>query len=256
MKRPSLLSLLLSLVVIAGCQGGKSGPSDTPEPSTQNGGASSTGGATTGGETPEPATNVAVPEELQTAAYHWLGLGYGKAIKYTIKGNNRELNGEQTISPKSAEDGKVIYTVMRTGDLASQLGIEEWSLEKDGVYAISNTRVTTSVREMQAPANMDPGKTWTSNTKAKMQNGGSTVDVAQNLTYKVVGEQSVTTPVGKQQALLVKATGTLKIGEISNRVEASFWYVKDKGMVKNVLKNTNLKDPKEPAAVITIEEAK
>jgi hypothetical protein len=255
MKRFPIIPIVFSLLMLAGCQGGNSSSKSS---STTGGVAPTTPatGGTAGGTTPSPATNVTVPEDLKNDAYHWLGLGNSKPMKYSLTANNISMSGEQTITPKTAENGKVLFSVTRTGDLESNLGNEEWSLEKDGVYAVSNTKVTTPVKDLQAPAKMTPGVTWPGKFEAKMDNHGTIENVAQNLTFKIVREESVTTPVGKQQALLVKATGTLKIGSESSRVEASFWYVKDKGMVKNVLKRSSTKDPKAAPTVITIEETK
>lgn len=261
MKRLTILSLLLSLIVLSGCQ--PSGPSSasgsttgtSTDGSSTTGTAETTAGATTGGET-KPSATVTVPDDLKNDAYHWLGLGNSTPIKYTLTAGSIKMSGSQTTTAKSASDGKVLFSIERDGELNSALGNEEWSLEKDGVYAVSNTKVTTPVRELQAPAVLTPGKTWTVDSKAKMDSNGVSQDVAQNLRFKVVGPTSVTTPVGKQDALLVTATGTLKLGEESNRVEASFWYVKDKGMVKNVLKRSSATDKKAPPTVVTIEEAK
>lgn len=248
MKRYFCLTSIICAMLLAGCQGGGSPASGANSPSpggkpkvTGVGDAGTTGSGT-------PAVTV-VPEELKTEAYHWLGLGNEKPIRYLFTDQTGATStGEQSFKLDSVADGKAIYKLTRTEGLGDKLGDEDWSLEKDGVFIIGNSKMGSGFRDQQANADLKPGSSWVSS--AKMEYGGA--DMEQNLKLSVVGMKHIKTKAGEYDALMVTAKGTLKSGETTSRVEANAWYVKDKGMVKNVLTVTTDKKPQ----VITIEETK
>jgi hypothetical protein len=253
MKRLLILSLLVSLMVSVGCQGGSSVSSANPvdKPGDKPGSKPQVQGTEPSGST-GAKPGVTLPEELKTDAYHWMGLGYGKPIRYQYTDHTgAAYTGDQSIVLDSVTNGKALYKVTRTDSLKDHLGDEDWSLEKDGVFIIGNSQMGSGFRDKQAASTLTPGASWTSATK--IDYNGSTLE--QNLKLAVVGMKHVKTKAGEQDALLVTAKGTLKNKGTTSRVEASAWYVKDKGMVKNVLTLTTGK-PKEPPAVITIEETK
>lgn len=268
--KPTLYSALLAaLLALAGCQGGDKvgGTSDTVASTNSTGAAngtntaaasSTTGGATTGTATTGGGTPAVKPPEpqiaadLKTDAYHWYGLGNTAPMKVEVKVNGgTSYTGTQTVHFQAMKNGRAIFEIARDGELGSQLGTDTLSLEKDGLYTVKSTRFVGTTRNLELPSKLPVGATWRDSGKLTMT-GGEKFD--QNVSFKVVGPQDVTTPVGKQSALLVTSTGNVKTGQGDFKMVSSIWYVKDKGIVKSVVTLTNLKKPKEKPQEITIEE--
>jgi len=235
------LTLALALafaLVLLGCQGG------TP----------ATGDGPVGSPPAKQASPPAVPLDLQTEAYHWYGLANEKPISFDVSVKDSvSYHGTQTVHLKSTENGKAVYEIERTGGLGDQLGTDTVSLEKKGIFVTQSTMYTSDAPNLDMPANVAVGAKWPNKGKLTMKTGQH---FEQDMNFEVIGERQVTTKVGAQTALLIVATGNLKIDQAKYRMESSQWYVKDKGLVKSEIKMLALGNPKAKPQVITIQETK
>jgi len=247
MKINGILVSCAALALI-GCQGG-SATLTTSSGTLDAGQAKNDAAVKTPTPPPAPAS---VPDELKSDAYHYYGLANENPMKVKISGP-REASGTQQFHLKSVEGGKATFEMERTGALADQFGTETVSLEKDGIYTIASTQVNGALHNIELPANLPVGATWKNSDTLKQTNGET---IEQNVAFKVVGPEEVTTEAGKQQALLITASGTMKLGSQTFRMNSRMWYVKDRGLVKSVFNMVNGKDPKAKPQVITIQETK
>lgn len=254
MKIRSLILAGAALAVLSGCQssptasvGGSSTGNGTPKGPVV---ASATGDTAPAAQTPAPP----VPDDLKSDAYHWYGLANDKPmnLEVTVSGGASYV-GTQTIHGKSVADGKAVFEVERTGELETQLGTETLSLEKDGIFTTASTLIKGAVRNEELPAKIAPGLTWQDSGNFNMNSGQH---FEQNQTLKVVGEQTVQTKKGSEAALLITGAGQMKIDKASYRIESKSWYVKDRGLVKNVITMKSLSDPKAKPQEITIQETR
>ncbi len=228
-----LRTLLPLFVVLAGC-GAPKGPDTTTTPS----GSPSTTAVgekpgTTGSPTVEtpPAPAPELPTELKNAAYDYYGLATTSSINLEIEiaGRPGLATGTQVTRFKEMKDGKAVYAVERTGDVAADLGAaEEVSLEKDGVYMLKSDVAKIGTHDLQLPADLAPGKTWSEHTEAEKDSQKLNLD--NNL--KVVGPQKVTTKLGDFDALLVTSSGKGTVGSQKVTINTKMWYAKGRGVVK------------------------
>ncbi|HVT13372.1 MAG TPA: hypothetical protein VHE55_13985 [Fimbriimonadaceae bacterium] len=236
MKSKHYIAIGISLLVLVGCQSASVPPGS-------------------GQSQPPPV----VPDSLKNDAYHWYGLANDKPMKIKMTSSaGKSFTGTQTFKLVSVADGKAIFEIDRDGDLGDTLGNETLSLEPDGVYTIKSTQIEGDIHNLELPAVLKPGTTFKNKGKdMKMRSkSGSTEDVGQDENFKVVGPSKVTTEAGTQDALLVTSTGSMSMGGTTYRIDASIWYVKDKGIVKSVFDMKDVKDPKAPKQEITIQETK
>lgn len=261
MKLRIFLAALASIIVVAGCQspaptgGGTSLTPPPPVTKTPEAQTPPKDGTDTPPHTPaKPSPTPVIPETLKTDAYHWYGLSNVNEmnLQVTVEGQP-PFTGTQQVRFREMKNGKAIFEINRTGAVGSQLGSETIALSKDGAYTIQSTQFTKSTNNLEMPSKLTPGTTWTNGGKFKMTTGQS---LEQNEKFKVVGPQKVTTDVGTQDALLITSKGQVTLQGVKYRMESSFWYVKDKGLVKSVLHLTDLKDKKAQAKTITIQETK
>ncbi len=249
MKTKLSIAIGISLLVLTGCQSG----------TTVTGSGQSGPPATTPAADQKPAPPPVVPDSLKNDAYHWYGLASDKPMNIKMTSSlGQVVTGTQTFKLVSVADGKAIYEIDRGGDLGNQLGNETLSLEPDGVYTIKSTQIEGDIHNLELPANLKPGTTFKNKGKdMKMKNqSGATEDVGQDENFKVVGPSKVTTEAGTEDALLITSTGSMSMGGTTYRIDASIWYVKDKGIVKSVFDMKDTKDPKAPKREITIQETK
>lgn len=262
MKPRSLIALGLSALLFFGCQSsttvtgtGQSGPSPQPEVATAQPSAANAQGAATASQakSEKQAPPPVLPGDLKTDGYRWYGLSSDKPINYTVTmEGNPSFSGSQTMQLKSVEKGRAIYEVERTGGLGDQLGTETVSLERDGVFIIKSTKFTGDVHNLDMPSKVPVGATWKNTGKLEMP--GQKFE--QDLKFTVSGRARVTTPVGTQEALLVKSTGQVTINGAKYRMVSSQWYVKDRGVVKSVISMTGIGVKKPKTQQITIQETK
>ena len=141
--------------------------------------------------------------------------------------------GSQTITLKESKNGQSIYTVDRSGGLAS-LGTEEWKVNTKGVYTSKSSMMTLGEDAMELPAHPKVGMTWKFHTKSDQ----STAKMDMEITCKVLGNEDVTTKGGGYKgALVVEQDGVGTVQGKKVRTESKNWYVKGLGLVKATLKN-------------------
>jgi hypothetical protein len=244
----ALFTLFAALIV--GCQGppptesGTGSSKNTPNPM-----------ASTSGVKPsqKPPAGPPVPETLKGDAYHWFGLGNTEPMKVEVKTGSRTITGEQTTRVLQLKGDRAIFEVKRSGELESLFGTETLSLEKGGIYTVKSTEFLGGIHNLEMPEDLTPGRSWDNNGQFKRANGESLI---QKLSFKVVGPQKVTTPLGTQDSLFITSTGNMSSSGNRYRMESSFWYVRDKGLVKMVIKMQSLSDKKATPQEITYQETK
>jgi len=201
-------------------------------------------------EMPESATGPAIPEELKTDAFRYYGLSNSKPLRMqVVRAGADPLSGEQTFTQKEVKPNAAVFTTTRTGSL-QDLGMEEVSAEKDGVYVLSSTIGDIGGKSLELPAQLEKGKTWKRLTKVTRSDG--TV-VSYDAGFKVVGTEKVKTPLGEFDALLITSDGPAQIGTMKTRMMVKSWYVKDLGPVKII---STLTPTSGPAQTMTIEAIK
>ncbi len=182
-------------------------------------------------------TSNGLPADLQTEGFLYSGAGNSKPMdmqmtQSTDKGQVR--TGAQTITFTGLKDGKATYHIDRTGGLAD-LGTEDWTVSKDGVFDTSSSEMTYVGTAMELPAVPKPGLTWTIHAKAD----SATAKLDQVIQVRIVGKQTVTVKAGTfQDALLVEGEGTGTEQGQKIRTQLRNWYVKGLGVVKASLKLT------------------
>lgn len=228
--------ILAAVALLMGCSG-------SPRPE---------GGApkdASGDSAPSPQAKE-VPAELQNEAYHWYGLDNQKPTEMTVKfPDGQKFEGEQTVKLDSVEDGKATFTIDRTEGLETVFGDEKLSLEKDGIFTVSSTKLKGNPRSIELPAGVKVGTTWKSSSKLETSDDKA---MAQNQTYTAKGIVPVKTASGTEQALKVVCVGTAKIDGTAFTMETRSWYVRDKGLVKAEISMTK-KGPNAKPQTITIE---
>jgi hypothetical protein len=240
-------ALLACLVVAPGCGGSKEpvAKGDTPSATTETAPAPAEPGA------PTPVALSELPDALKTDAYEYYGLGNTKPmdLERTVAGQADVVTGSQRFWLKEVKDGKATFVVERTGGFAS-VGDSELSLEPDGLYAMSSTIGKITPHQLELPAKLDVGTSWTSETKLEEANG---ISLEQKATNKVVKMEKVSTKAGDYDALLVESSGPAKINGESMEMRTKAWFVKGLGAVKMEIVQTPKTGPKQ---TITIQATK
>lgn len=239
MKRFQSWTLLLALgLLIGGCQ-----PA-APAPVTE-GGKTEPGKETTAGDTggnPELEKSVELPAELKTAAVEYYGMtGSRESTFETNWGGDEKGQGTERVRILDVKDGEARVDVVRAGELA-QLGSETVVIRKDGIYTESVGRGELSQAALQLPADVAPGKKWTSSFDLKMPEG--TV-VKATMNGEALALEKIKLSDGKEyEALVIVNRYTMKstpAGGAGSTVtgEAKSWLVKGLGMVKLDMPNPN-----------------
>jgi hypothetical protein len=175
-----------------------------------------------------------VPPDLKTDAFAYYGLGSVKPKNYdlTISSPTPWTSPlASTIRLIKVQPGKAIYEEKDSGP-ATDNATQELSLQTDGFYVDSmSPQVLKTPHLMQLPSKLTPGTTWTV-SQSFAQKGAS---IQETLHYKVVGAQSVSTPGGKFDALYISGDGAGSISGRNAQFTQNSWYVKDFGLVKQVV---------------------
>ncbi|MGV3617583.1 MAG: hypothetical protein ACO1SV_19840 [Fimbriimonas sp.] len=200
-------------------------------------------GATTGTTASAPTTSPeaaapsldTVPAELKHDGYAYYGLGNTKPMVMEIVDSTqpgRTMTGSQTIKLTEVKDGKAVFDIERTDDLA-QLGTQSVTLEKDGIYVTASS-VAQVNHDLELPADVTAGKKWQNTMKVDAPGR----EVEMKSTFKIEGNRKVKTKVGDREAILITSTGQGTMLGQKVRMESQNWYVKDVGGVKAVIKIT------------------
>ncbi|MDX2066109.1 MAG: hypothetical protein SFX74_10230 [Fimbriimonadaceae bacterium] len=192
-----------------------------------------------------------LPEALRHDAAAYYGVGNPEPIDMEIVTSTETgiNSGTQTMRLKETKDGVAIFAVERTGNLAAQLGAMEVRVEKDGVYVHSSGIAIVGDRDLELPADLAPGKTWSTNTRVDKE--GQQMDLKN--TFKVEGIEPVSTKRAKYpEALLVSSVGEGTLNKDRVRIETRSWFVKGRGNIKTEMR---LIDAANKARTISIEES-
>jgi hypothetical protein len=176
-----------------------------------------------------------LPANLRHSGFEFYGLGVTQPVDMEVRlSNGTVLTGSQITTLKSISDGKAVFSIDRTGALAS-LGSMELSLEPEGIYVKSSTIAKVGDRDLEFPSSVEPGKKWSSTAEIDMDNRSLKVTSNQ----EVVGTREVTTKKGKfENALLVTSKGTGVINGKNATMEMRSWHVKGMGAIKMEMKTT------------------
>jgi hypothetical protein len=244
----ALAAVMVGLVLI-GCQPKPAEPTVTVNPPSGSTGTTGTATAPDGtgtksstdaGEGSQPVANVEIPAELKaTDAYRYYGFASDKPVDMQFERGDAPgtvVTGTAVMRAKEAKDGKVLFTIERTGGLGEAFGNEEVSLEKDGVYTLSSSKAKLgSDRTLELPATLEPGKTWDVTTT--LSGGGKTITA--KMKYKVVGKAKVDTKAGSYpDALLITSTGSSTMDGQGSTMTSKQWMVEGKGIVRMEIVST------------------
>lgn len=228
MRNPRFLVALVVLLGLGafGCQSASDKPGDKPtgEPPSADASEPKPADATSDAPKPELAS---LPSELKHAGFEYYGLNNANAVELEIVSGTQVHTGTQTTTLEKIEDGKATFHVDRTGGLA-MLGSGDYSLEKDGVYAIASSLGTIS-RSIELPADVAPGKSWTVDFKLEAS-GGSNLQY--NATMKAVAIEKVKTKAGTFDAIRIESAGPGTHSDKPIQMTMKGWYAKGEGAVK------------------------
>jgi hypothetical protein len=250
-------ALFLFLIVLClGC-----GKPETSTPSGQttaqtpsgNGGRSTTDPVAKPAAEPSPSGSPSVDSisaELKHEGYEYYGLGNTEPmdLEYVTGQGVGTVTGSQVVKLKEVKDGEAIFTIERTGGLAD-LGNEEISLGKDGVYTTSSSMGTLAEPTLNMAAKLTPGARWKSSSKLDSPRGEFSV----TSDYTVVGTRKVKTKAGEREALLIRSTGKGTLNGQSVRMETKGWFVRGRGGVRLELRTI---PEKGKPSTLTIQETK
>jgi hypothetical protein len=199
---------------------------------------------------PKPPSPSEIPSELKHSGFEYYGLAMDKPMMLQfIQPSGAIQTGEQTSILKELKDGTAIYEIQRTGGIGAQMGNNEIRLEKDGIYVHSSSIAKVGDRDLEMPADVSPGKTWT--TKTKIEQPTNSMEVTMN--FKSEGIEKVKTPAGEYDALLVTGNGKGTINGQNVRMETRGWYVKGRGNVRTEMTTIDSKGARQS---LRIEETK
>lgn len=246
------LSLLAILAI--GCSGSSDAPATTATTGTD---AAPKTTATTApeGTAPKPVVSE-VPAAVKTDAYSYFGLDNAKTMNVEMRVKGRPtITGAVTAKLSKVEGETATYTIERTGGIEADLGTDTILVDKTGVYIVGTTVGSmTPAKSLQLPSDLKPGASWTTESKVSKTDG---TELTENGKYVVKGTEKLTTKVGTYDALVVTSTGTgtVKVQGKTNPAtyNATSYYVKDRGLVKQII---NLTLQGQPSNSVTIEESK
>jgi len=125
-------------------------------------------------------------------------------------------NGMATYSSEVTEGGSLAMTIL-------------WTVKPDGVYARQKGAGADDKPQLQIPAVITPGKTWTA--KENYMIGG--VAATTVTTNRIVGFEKVKTARGPFNALVVESKGTFnQAGKKPGQIDTKTWLVRDIGTVR------------------------
>lgn len=171
-----------------------------------------------------------VPQQAKSDAYDYSGLGNAKPMDLEVDTPDQGIKtGSQSVTYDGLANGAGVFTVSRTGGLAEVLGATEHLLsDRTGVYTTSTSIGKLAAKHLELPVGLKPGKTWKTTAKLTAERGV----LNERDTSRVVGIQTVKTPVGSYQALLIETTSDAEMDSQKIKTRLKAWYVKGKGPVK------------------------
>lgn len=226
MKKSTSLYLSIPLALLIGCSKGAESPVASSEAKPESATSSAAQPINSSQPAADPST---IPAELKNDSYKYYGLESTKEVQFERTQNNRTvvLKGTRTSKFIGMKDGVATFQQEYTGDL-SDLGSVTLELRKDGLYLTESSLGQLSKPELQLPATVKIGDTWTGDSSIK----AGTITVTTKETYKVEKMETIETSRGKEQALLVTAKGTMTRDGQVMQVEEKNWCVPGHGPAK------------------------
>lgn len=150
---------------------------------------------------------------------HSMTVGKDKTFSITVEANNDKF----VINGSCTNDGVILLEV--PGVSLSYSG-------KDG----SSTLTTVNADGVTLPNDVQQGDDWTQSIKVIGNSGDVSLTSQIETTYKAVGFETVSTPIGLINALKVEQTGSVSMGGRKMMdIHGYIWYGQGIGVVKNTL---------------------
>lgn len=191
------------------------------------------------------ANSGAISEQSEFA--QWFGLSNHKPMDFTL--TRSDTNATSTGSMTLSRSGEGKYQLDRTGGLVQLGASDKLELRQDGVYTVESSAGKLSGPHLELPADVSPGKTWTTDIQLTTEAGQAMQDREQN---SIVGQVKLSLNGNNYQALLLESNGSAKIGEQTLKTRTKTWLVKGKGMVKTVIETESAGGQK---TTLTLQEA-
>lgn len=205
---------VLLVLVAAGCKGGSA---TTQEPS----------------DGPAKAVEESTSKPLHDGA-DYFGLRDGLVMQAELTGaTSSKQSGTVRVKKLPDKDGHESYEIIREGDLAG-LGTDTVEVRPEGVFNTGNTILETDAPSQELPAHPESGTKWKTELKAKA-NGQ---EVRGNMEFVVRGTESITISGKTMDALVVDATGAMKMGGQSLKMKSTSWYCRQLGLVRQTYEMT------------------
>lgn len=206
-----------------------------------------------GAASASPASPSAAPAQAVAAKApcdnSFIPIKAGAKWTYAVKNNvTAPLTEVNTITGVGADT----FTIsVDTGDKVAWT--ETWTCTTDGLLQLQNnggalsamasgpdgtaTVTTKSNTGITLPLNPKTGDTWTQSTEVQIDGGAVHVTEKSTSTYKAVGMESVTVPIGTFDAMRVDGTVQAVVSYADGKSmpvngTLSSWWVRGKGMVK------------------------
>ena len=181
----------------------------------------------------EPKTDLdrtTLPASLQTDAYRYYGLSYGKPLdmEMRLKPDAGVLTGALSYRMSKVDKDRATFVMETTGSLNDKLGTETLELRADGLYSISSNMMKLASPQLELPTGLATDKTWPVDSTAESASG----KVRQRMTFSCKGPQDLKIGGKTYTTLYVVGVGTVSMGGQQSKVTFKEWFVKDIGMVK------------------------
>lgn len=246
-----IASVAIAGVLVAGCD---------KKPVADSNSTTGTPAETTGGDATTPKTDgeagtgeestglsiAELPESLKHDAFQYYGLTNTKPLNLRLKMGDQIRTGSVTAQLESIEGDSAKFKIIRSGDLGASLGNDVIVVSPDGIRIIESSLGQVTSEGLDVPAQLEVGKTWKTSHKIDSIQG----PLEDSFSSKVVGTETVKTPDGDMEALVIEQTGTVTKDGTARDVTAKYWYVKDRGPVKLTMTYTEGKE----STTITYEE--
>ncbi len=215
-----LTVMAIAILAIPACQPPKDKPADPAKQSTN------TETATSAGLTPQdPAT---IPDKFKHAGFEYYGLADGSELTYEFLFNGTKSVGTQKSVYVGTQDGIPHFRIERSGALSS-LGVDDVEVREDGIYLVGVREQQLEKAALALPADVEVGKSWTLEQSLRAGDGEP---VSSTGTQKIVKEESITTPAGKFECVVITLDGKMTIKGKTEPVSGSAWYAKGIGTIK------------------------
>ena len=172
-----------------------------------------------------------IPANLKGDAYDYYGLGRTEPIKMSMVQRGSSTAANQMVRLTKVEKDSAQFTISNEGGF-QKIGDVVLKLDKEGIRVVTMNGQKADENTFELPNGLVKGKSW----PTKMELDGSTFTG----TNKVVGTETVTTPVGTYKDALVivsTAAGTQNGQKFQSTIK--LWLVKGRGQVRAEVTNVS-----------------